>query len=115
MHHCGMGIIGRLVILLGGGGVFRARRLWNGSRKSDAGDALEEATEHGIKAAVAWQLKTMMEQQQITKSDLAKKLHTSRWQIDRVLDPNNDAVTVATLRKAAEAVGQKLNLELVAA
>jgi antitoxin HicB len=115
MHHYGMGIIGRLVILLGGGGLFGARRFWNGSPNSDAGDALEEATEHSVKAAVAWQLKTMMEQQHITKCDLAKKLHTSRWQIDRVLDPNNDAVTVATLRKAAEAVGQKLNLELVAA
>jgi 3-hydroxymyristoyl/3-hydroxydecanoyl-(acyl carrier protein) dehydratase len=32
--------------------------------------------------------------------------------IDRVLDPNNDDVTVATLRKAAEAVGQRLKLEL---
>jgi predicted XRE-type DNA-binding protein len=76
---------------------------------------LEEATEHAIKAVVAWQLKTTMEQQHLTKSALAKKLHTSRSQIDRVLDPKNDDVTVATLRKAAEAVGQKLKLELVAA
>jgi antitoxin HicB len=76
---------------------------------------LEEATEHAIKAVVAWQLKTQMEQQHLTKSALAKKLHTSRSQIDRVLDPNNDDVSVATLRKAAEAVGQKLKLELVAA
>jgi antitoxin HicB len=76
---------------------------------------LEEATEHAIKAVVAWQLKTQMEQQHLTKSALAKKLHTSRSQIDRVLDPNNDDVSVSTLRKAAAAVGQKLKLELVAA
>ena len=76
---------------------------------------LEEATEHAIKAVVAWQLKTKMDQQHITKAALARKLHTSRSQIDRVLDPNNDDVTVSTLRKAAEAVGQKLKLELVAA
>ena len=76
---------------------------------------LEEATEHAIKAVVAWQLRTRMDEQHITKSALAKKLHTSRSQIDRVLDPNNDDVSVATLRKAAEAVGQKLKLELVAA
>jgi antitoxin HicB len=81
----------------------------------EAKGLLEEATEHAIKAVVAWQLKTRMEQQHLTKSALAKKLHTSRSQIDRVLDPNNDDVSVSTLRKAAEAVGQKLKLELVAA
>jgi antitoxin HicB len=81
----------------------------------EAEGILEEATERAIKAVVAWQLKTKMEQNHITKSALAKKLHTSRSQIDRVLDPKNDDVTVATLRKAAEAVGQKLKLELVAA
>jgi antitoxin HicB len=74
---------------------------------------LEEATEHAIKAILAWQLKTRMDQQHITKSDLAKELKTSRSQIDRVLDPNNDDVKVSTLRKAAEAVGQRLKMELV--
>jgi antitoxin HicB len=76
---------------------------------------LEEATEHAIKAVIAWQLKTTMDQQHITKAALARKLHTSRSQIDRVLDPNNDDVSVATLRKVAGAVGQKLELRLVAA
>jgi antitoxin HicB len=76
---------------------------------------LEEATEHAIKAVIAWQLKTQMEQQHITKAALARQLHTSRSQIDRVLDPNNDDVSVATLRKVAGAVGQKLELRLVAA
>jgi antitoxin HicB len=81
----------------------------------EAEGILEEATEHAIKAVVAWQLKTKMDQQHITKAALAKTMHTSRSQIDRVLDPNNDDVTVSTLRKAAEAVGQKLELKLVAA
>jgi antitoxin HicB len=81
----------------------------------EAKGLLEEATEHAIKAVVAWQLRTRMDEQHITKSALAKKLHTSRSQIERVLDPNNDDVSVSTLRKAAEAVGQKLRLELVAA
>jgi antitoxin HicB len=81
----------------------------------DAELQLEEATEHAIKAVIAWQLKTTMDQQHITKAALARKLHTSRSQIDRVLDPNNDDVSVATLRKVAGAVGQKLELRLVAA
>ena len=70
---------------------------------------------HAIKAVVAWQLKTPMEQQHITKAALAKKLHTSRSQIDRVLDPKDDDVTVATLRKPVEAVGGKLKLDLIVA
>jgi predicted XRE-type DNA-binding protein len=81
----------------------------------EAEGLLEEATDHAIKAVLAWQLKTTMERQHITKAALAKKLHTSRSQIDRVLDPHNDDVSVATLRKVAGAVGQKLKLELVAA
>jgi antitoxin HicB len=81
----------------------------------EAEGLLEEATEHAIKAVVAWQLKTKMDEQHITKAALARQLHTSRSQIDRVLDPNNDDVSVSTLRKAVEAVGGKLKLELVAA
>ena len=81
----------------------------------EAEGLLEEATEHAIKAVVAWQLKTKMDQQHITKAALARTMHTSRTQIDRVLDPNNDDVSLSTLRKAAEAVGGKLKLELVAA
>ena len=76
---------------------------------------LEEATEHAIKAVVAWQLKTKMDQQHITKAALARTMHTSRSQINRVLDPNNDDVSLSTLRKVAGAIGHKLKLELVAA
>jgi antitoxin HicB len=81
----------------------------------EAEGILEEATEHAIKAVVAWQLKTKMDEQHITKAALAKTMHTSRSQVDRVLDPNNDDVTLATMRKAVEAVGGKLKLELIAA
>ena len=81
----------------------------------EAEGILEEATEHAIKAVVAWQLKTKMDQQHLTKADLARKMHTSRSQLDRVLDPNNDDVSLSTLRKAVEAVGGKLKLELVTA
>jgi antitoxin HicB len=80
----------------------------------EAEGLLEEATEHAIKAVVAWRLKTAMEEQHLTKTALAKKLHTSRSQIERVLDPKNDDVTVATLRKAAGAVGLRLELGVAA-
>ncbi|MEZ5403000.1 MAG: hypothetical protein R2729_25200 [Bryobacteraceae bacterium] len=40
-------------------------------------------------------------------------MHTSRAALDRLLDPADDAVTLATLRKAAEAVGREIRPELV--
>lgn len=44
---------------------------------------------------------------------LAKRMQTSRAQLDRVLDPDNESVTLGTLTRAAHAVGRKLRLELV--
>jgi hypothetical protein len=43
---------------------------------------------------------------------MARRLKTSRAQLDRLLDPDNDGVTIATLSRAARAVGRRLRLEL---
>jgi transcriptional regulator with XRE-family HTH domain len=51
--------------------------------------------------------------QGITKSALAKRMQTSRAQLDRLLDPENESVTLATLTRAAQAVGRQLRMELV--
>jgi uncharacterized protein (DUF4415 family) len=64
--------------------------------------AATQATEHAIKTVVASQLKAMMEQQHLTKAALAKQLHTSRSQIERVLDPNNDDVTSDVILRLAK-------------
>jgi hypothetical protein len=39
-------------------------------------------------------------------------MHTSRAALDRLLNPEYDAVTLSTLQKAATAVGRQLRLEL---
>lgn len=44
--------------------------------------------------------------------EMAKQLKTSRSQLDRLLDPENDKVTLAALSQAAKAVGRTLRLEL---
>jgi len=49
----------------------------------------------------------------ITKSELAKRMKTSRAQLDRLLDPENESVTLGTLTRAAHAVGRQLKMELV--
>ena len=77
------------------------------------GGVYEETTARVIKRVIARQLDTLMHEQKITKSTLAKRMRTSRAQLDRVLDPQNQSVTLDTLARAARAVGRKLRMELV--
>lgn len=73
----------------------------------------EEVTARAIKRVIARQLDALMEDQGLSKSALAKKMKTSRAQLDRVLDPDNGSVTLETLTRAARAVGRQLRMELV--
>lgn len=76
-------------------------------------DTLEELREAAIKKVVAWKLAQAMQRQKISKAEMARRLATSRSQLDRLLDPDNTTVSVATLSKAARAVGKRLKLDLV--
>ena len=73
---------------------------------------LAETTEQAIKRVIAWQLGEIMAKEKITKVEMARRMATSRAQLDRLLDPTDDSVTLATLTKAAKAVGRALKLEL---
>ena len=73
----------------------------------------EEVTARAIKRVIARQLNALMEDQGLTKSELAKRMKTSRAQLDRLLDPANESVTLGTLTRAAQAVGRQLRMELV--
>ena len=70
-------------------------------------------TARAIKRAIARQLDALMEDQGLTKLELAKRMKTSRAQLDRLLDPDNESVTLGTLMRAAQAVGRQLRMELV--
>lgn len=73
----------------------------------------EQTTSRAIKRVLARQLQAAMTAQKVTKMEMAKRIGSSRSALDRLLDPDNDSVTLATLRKAAAAVGLKVRLELV--
>lgn len=73
----------------------------------------EEVTTAAIKRVIAFQLEEAMKAQNLNRSQMAKRMETSRPQLDRVLDPNNGGVTLDTLTRAAKAVGRKVSLELV--
>jgi antitoxin HicB len=73
----------------------------------------EEVSATAVKRVVARQLESAMEEKRMTKAQMARRMHTSRAQLNRLLDPDNEAVTLGTLRKAAAVVGRELRLELV--
>lgn len=75
----------------------------------------EETQGLAIKRVIAWALAQEMEKKNITKTEMAERMETSRSQLDRLLDPDNADVKLDTLSRAARAVDCELRLELVAA
>ena len=73
----------------------------------------EEVTTAAIKAVIALQISEAMKTKGITKVAMAEQMHTSRAQLDRLLDPDNGGVTLETLQRAAKIIGRELRLELV--
>ena len=73
----------------------------------------EQVTASAIKRVLARQIADQMAKQSLSKAAMAKRMHTSRAALDRLLDPENEAVTLHTLSKAASAVGRQLHFELV--
>ncbi|QOT74659.1 XRE family transcriptional regulator (plasmid) [Sphingobium fuliginis] len=74
---------------------------------------LAEFQARAIKEVIAWQLAEAMKARKLSKSRLATMMHTSRTQVDRVLDPNDGNVTIETLQRAAAVVGRRVQLGLV--
>ena len=74
---------------------------------------LEETRAIALKDAVAWQVQQAMDKEKITKVEMAKRMHTSRAALDRLLTPGNASVTLQTLTRAARAIGRDLRIELV--
>jgi antitoxin HicB len=74
---------------------------------------LEEFQAKAVKEVIAWQLGEAMKAQKLSKRKLAMMMHTSRSQVDRVLDPSDGNVTLETLQRAAAVVGRKVQVELV--
>lgn len=73
---------------------------------------LEETTARAIKRVLAWQIGQAMKKRHLTKSAMAARMRTSRSQLERLLDPANDAVSLESLVRAASAVGKRLRIEL---
>jgi antitoxin HicB len=73
----------------------------------------EDVSATAIKRVLSRQVEAAMEEKGLSKVEMARRMHTSRAALDRLLDPQNAAVTLTTLQKAAQVVGRQLRLELV--
>ncbi|WP_102126958.1 helix-turn-helix domain-containing protein [Deinococcus planocerae] len=74
---------------------------------------LAEVEAVAVKRVIAFQLEQEMKRSGLTKTELASRMETSRSAVDRLLDPENHAVTLRTLERAAVVLGKRLRLELV--
>lgn len=72
---------------------------------------LEEVSVRAQKRLLALQLADIMKDARVTKTALAQKMHTSRSQIDRLLDPENTSITLESLDRLARAVNKQLRIE----
>jgi hypothetical protein len=72
-----------------------------------------ECSAIAIKRVLARQLAEEMKRQNLTKTEMAKQMQTSRAQLDRLLDPEKTGVSIETITRAASVVGRQLRIELV--
>jgi len=72
----------------------------------------EETTTQAVKRILAWQVSEAMKKQSISKIEMAKRMHTSRSQLDRLLDPKNERGLLDTVQRAASAIGKRVSLSL---
>lgn len=72
-------------------------------------DGIYEEVEAGaIKKVIACMIEQSMIESRISKSEMARRMGTSRTQLDRLLDPTYQSVTLATIARAASALGKKI-------
>ena len=88
---------------------------------SNFGDFLKEESifDHSsavaVKRVIAWQIEQEMIKQHLTKTVMAKKMHTSRAALNRLLDESDTSLTLLTLTSAASALGKMITFEMKAA
>ena len=73
----------------------------------------EQTTAAALKKVLALQIEEGMKTQQLTKTAMAKRMHTSRAALNRLLDDSDTSLTLTTLASAASALGKSVKIELV--
>jgi len=74
---------------------------------------LADAEAVALKRVIAWQIEQAMAAKGITKNAMAKRLSTSRTQVDRLLDPAHVGISLDTIARAAKAVGKRVAFQVI--
>jgi len=74
---------------------------------------LSEVDALATKKVIAYQIEQSMKQKNMTKTEMAKRMGTSRSSLNRLLDPLNTSVSLATIESAVVALGKRLSIEIV--
>lgn len=74
---------------------------------------LSESEATAAKRVIGIQLSQFMKEHKLSKSEMARRMQTSRSALDRLLDASNASVTLRTLDRAARALGRQLRIALV--
>jgi antitoxin HicB len=74
---------------------------------------LAEVEANAIKRVISFQIAELMERHNLSKAAMAKRMKTSRSAIDRLLDPQNESVTLQTLERAALVLGKRLQINFI--
>ena len=72
-----------------------------------------EVTVLALKRVLSLQLQEIIEAENVSKTQLAARMHTSRAAVDRLLDPSNSSLTFASVGKVAAALGRKVEVRFV--
>jgi len=73
----------------------------------------EQVQLNALKKTLAHQIKALMEERGIPKTEMASRMKTSRSSLDRLLNEDSYNVTIATISKAASVLGKRIELSLV--
>ena len=66
-----------------------------------------------VKQTVAIQLARYIKQNSITKTELAKRLRTSRAGLDNLLNPESDAITLKSMLRVGKVIGKQLRVDYI--
>ncbi len=86
---------------------------WYPDSRSELAQMIDQLTARAQKKVLAYQLAEAMKAQKISKSEMARRMNTSRSQIDNLLNPDNNRFRIDTAQKAAAALGKTLIVGLV--
>jgi len=74
---------------------------------------LAESDAIAIKRVIAFEVEKSMQEKHITKTEMAKRMGTSRSSLTRLLDPLNNSITLATIETALAAIGKRVQIQIV--